>query len=560
MLEALIAIVITLVVLAGIILLVYSVLNRKNASHVKSGKHMVNSIKTVGVSSSLSDSNTKGNSGSVRVSSSQFSSGMVSEKVRNRFVGMGVFAIAVFGTLAAKIFSMQVVSGSDYAKQAQQNLYTSVSTAAPRGRILDANGLALVRNRASLTVLADGDVAADRSLVQRLSVLLGIPHNIVRQRIQDTSSGAQSQRVVASDVSLRDAAFISEHTDAFPGIVTQTRTVREYPWGALAAHVLGYTGPVSQDDQKIQLAGSDIELGDIVGKAGVEASYESLLAGDHGKRTVLTDADGTILQVVSEIDPTKGNDIYLTINAPVQQVADKALAALIAPSGTIGSGKGTAGSLVCLDATTGGVVAMANFPTYTPESFIGGISQEVWDLFSTEASHYPLLNRSIAGTYPAASTFKAFTGMAGLKHGFVDATRQWDCQGIWTGFGTEFPQACWNTSGHGHLDFHQGVVVSCDTVFYEIAKSFYTARGSVGNTAMQDFIMKFGFGKTTGIDLAGEETGRIPTPEWKAEYFKDVPEEATWMPGDISNMAIGQGLCSCHASPDGNGLCGSSYG
>ncbi|MGI6105475.1 MAG: penicillin-binding protein 2 [Raoultibacter sp.] len=542
MLSAIIAIIVTLVILVAIVLIVFAVRNRKGPSKVKSGKHSVQSISSVGVSSKADNYRKPGNrSAPIRVNEPASSASNMMDSLKSRFVAMGVFAAAVFGALGIRLWNMQILDSEEYLEQAELNTYTTVSTTAPRGLIYDAAGVPLVKNRSSLTVLANAEVANDRDVVQRLSVLLGIPHNIVRQRIMDTSSGAQSQRIVASDVGLRNVAFISEHASAFPGVSTESRTVREYPYGALAAHVLGYTGLMSEEELQTQKEGVVYEMGDTIGKTGVEASYDSILAGDHGQRVVVADADGTVRQVVSETEPTKGNDIYLTIKAQVQQVADRALAAMVAPEGVIGKGKGTAASLVCLDVTDGGVVALSNYPTYTPESFIGGISQEVWDLFNTTESHYPLLNRAIAGTYPAASTFKAFTGLAGLEFGFADDKREWDCQGTWTGFGANDPQSCWDLSGHGHLGFRTGVVVSCDTVFYEIAKSFYDARDTVGNTAMQDFIKRYGFGKQTGIDLSGEEAGRIPTPEWKQDYFKDVPEEASWKPGDLSNMSIGQG-------------------
>jgi penicillin-binding protein 2 len=299
--------------------------------------------------------------------------------------------------------------------------------------------------------------------------------------------------------------------------------------------VLGYTGTASSDDLSNVTDGRDIEMGDAVGKSGIEQSYDDVLAGDHGQRMLITNASGEVQQVVSETDPTQGNDIYLTIAAPVQYAADTALRELVT------GGTGTAAALVCIDVETGGVVAMSNYPTYEPEHFIGGISQDMWDAYQTEESHYPLMNRAIAGTYPAASCFKAFTGLAGLTYGFADATRTWDCTGTWTGFGDEYPQKCWQHSGHGYLTFREGIVVSCDVVFYEIAKDFYNARASIGDDAMQDFIKEFGYSALTNIDLSGEAQGRIPTPEWKAEYFRDVPTEAQWLPGDISNMVIGQG-------------------
>lgn len=546
MLVAIIASVVTLIVVAIVVVMLFKWNNDRKGTHAQASKKKITNISSVGVSSSYLKEKKRGGSPHGDTVSD---SGMGTIKsTRSRFWVMGIFAAGVFSALAAKVGSMQLFNSSDYEKEAQENLYRSVSTPAPRGLIFDAEGTPLVQNRTSLVVLADADVIQNRDVVQRLSVVLGIPHNIIRQRILDASGGAQSQRVVAADVSLRNVAFISEHSDAFPGITTQTRTTRQYPWGALAAHVLGYTGAISEEDLANPLEGVDHQLGDIVGQGGVEGAYENVLAGTHGKRVVKADAEGGLREVVSETDPEKGNDLYLTIKAPVQKVADKALAALVAPeNGVIGSGKGTAASLVCMDVRDGSIVALASYPTYTPESLIGDtISDDLWASLTSDESHYPLLNRAISGRYPAASTFKAFTGLAGLEYGFAsskaeDPKGSWTCSGTWTGFGSEYPQDCWDTYGHGTLGFRSGVVVSCDVVFYEIAKDFWEARNTIGETAFQDYIKKFGFAKKTGIDLSGELEGRIPTPEWKAEYFRDVPENRGWLPGDMSNMSIGQG-------------------
>ncbi|MCL1798288.1 MAG: penicillin-binding protein 2 [Eggerthellaceae bacterium] len=540
MLTAGIVIAITLVLCTVAALVLYSVRNKRKSTHV-GGRHAVASIDTIDITASLSEAKRWGGS-DIQVSGFEESAMGLVDRLRSRFMAMGVLTAAIFGTLGIRLWSMQVLLGEDYAQQARQNLYSTVSTVAPRGYIFDADGVPLVKNRTTQTVLASAEVASDRSVVQRLSVLLGIPHNVVRERIRDTSSGAQSQRIVASDVSLREIAFIAEHSTAFPGVSTQSRTVREYPWGALGAHVLGYAGVVAPEQLKNPDEGTNVMMGDITGKSGVEASYNRLLAGDHGQRVVIADVDGTVREVVSETAPTKGNDVYLTLRAPIQQVADKALAAMIAPiDGVIGTGRGVTASLVCIDVRDGGIAALSNYPTYTPESFVGGISTEEYELLNADESHHPLLNRAVAGTYPAASTFKAFTGLAGLEYGFADKERKWVCDGWWTGFGEAYGQGCWNLYGHGPLDFRTGIVVSCDVVFYEIAKGFYEARDKIGDTAMQDFIKRFGFSGPTGVDLKGEATGIIPTPAWRLEYYRDVPEEAPWRPGDLSNMSIGQG-------------------
>ncbi|WP_165246906.1 penicillin-binding protein 2 [Adlercreutzia sp. ZJ141] len=541
MLIAIIAALVALVLTAAAVVIVLNMV-RKNRSESVGVKKSAATIDSVGVKSTLSDYMPKhANHGTAASSSSQPVT-VPADVLRPRFLAMGALVAGVFATLLAKLWSMQILAGSKYASESEENRYSVVSTPAPRGYVYDADGLALVKNRSSLTVLADPDVADNRDVLLRLSTVLGVPYNVVRQRVKDASSGAQSQRVVASDARMRDVAFISEHADAFPGVTVETRAVRDYPYGALAAHALGYTGSVSEDELGNMAAGRDIELGDDVGKSGVESTYDNLIAGDHGQRKVMADSKGNVVEVVSETQPTRGSDVYLCIKGPVQYAADKALAELIAPDdGVIGSGAGTAGAVVVLDIADGGIVAMSSYPTFAPSTFTGGIPQEVWDLYNTEESHYPLMNRAISGSYPAASTYKAFTSMAALEYGFATDTSTWTCTGSWDGWNTGQPQMCWEHSGHGTLDLYGGIVNSCDVVFYEIAKAFWDNQETVGETALQDYLRKFRFGEYTGIDLSGEAQGRIPTPEWKAEHFADYPEEAVWKGGDMTNMIIGQG-------------------
>ncbi|MBQ9020885.1 MAG: penicillin-binding protein 2 [Eggerthellaceae bacterium] len=533
MLFALIAGIVTLIVLTvGVV--VFLRRRREGQAQRAVSKQHVNAINTVGVVAE-EQSTGFGTKAPVQVPEEEAIVGTPAEPLRGRFVAVAVFAAAVFGSLSAKLWSMQIMQQEEFARKAQQNLFTTVYKPAPRGQIYEYSEEALIKNRSAFTVLADAEVANNRDVIGRLSALLGIPAPVVRQRILNASSGAQNTRVVAGDVSLRNLAFIGEHADAFPGVSCENRTMRVYPYGTLAAHVLGYTGTVSEEELKNVPEGRDIQSGDIVGKNGIEASFDDVLSGDHGSRTMLIDASGNVLQVLSETDPTRGNDVYLTIKGSVQQVADETAANYV-----IG-GACTATAIVCLDVRDGSIVAMANYPTYAPGSFVGGISESVWEEFNTEKSHYPLMNRSIAGAYPAASTFKAFTAMAGLNHHIIDEKSETDCTGIWTGFGDSFPQACWELDGHGLQDVIHGIANSCDSFFYDVGKGFYDHRDELGLTAMQDYIQQFGFGRQTGIDLYGEASGRIPTPEWKAEYFHDAPEEAAWRAGDYTNMVIGQG-------------------
>lgn len=557
MLPAILAGLATLALIVFVVVMVSRRRNRKNRSVVSASRGL-RTIDTFGVEPAKQKTGF-GVTGHTQVAEHTTASAGAGSAVEGRFVAMGVVAAAIFGSLAAKLFSMQVLSSSYYKDASASNLFTTVYTPAPRGIIYDAGGVPLVTNRSSYAVLAEAGVANNHDVVQRLSTLMGIPKQVVRQRILDTTSGAQASRVVQNDATLREVAFISEHSPAFPGITCEMRTQRVYPYGALAAHVLGYTGTASEQDLANASAGQNLQSGDMVGKSGVESYYEELLAGDHGARTMLTDAAGNVKEVTSTTAPLRGNDIYLTIRGPVQSAADQILRDIVAPGGVLGQGSGTGAGLVCLDATNGEVIALSNFPTFSPASFIGGISQDTWNEFSSADSYYPLMDRVVQGTYPAASTFKAFTSMAALDNGIADATSGFDCSGTWTGFGTAFAQKCWLTTGHGHLDLVGGIAHSCDVVFYEIAKGFYQS-STLPETALQDSIMSYGFGSKTGIDLAGEASGRIPTPAWKAEYFKDAPEEAVWQGGDMTNMSIGQGYVLVTPLQIAAGYCGIARG
>ncbi len=548
MLTAIIAAIIAAAIAIVIILVVFVVLTHNKEPHVAK-KSDVRQLENIGVggSSGDGDEGSRDQTGEVHVSYDNDASAVKkpAEMLSTRFAILGGLSVVVFGVLAARLWSMQVMAGEEYADEAENNLNTTLSTPAPRGCIYDSTGVVLVSNKASQTVLADADVVEDNDLVRRLSTVLGVPPNVVRSRINDTTQGAQSQRVVASDVRLRDVVFISEHSDAFSGVSTETRTVRDYPYGALCAHVLGYTGSPTEEMLENTVEGRLIESTDTVGLSGIESYYDNLLSGDHGQRTVMVDASGNVMNIVSETEASKGNDIYLTINAAAQYVADTSLASTIAPGGAIGTGKGVAGSIVGIDVRDGSVIVMSSYPTFDPANFTGSISTSVWDLYSAPGAYAPLNNRAINGQYAAASTFKAFTSMAGLYYGFATDSSYWTCNGSWDGFGTGDVQYCWDHGGHGTLNLHEGIVHSCDVVFYEIAKQFFThgpeGTGEVSDTALQDYLAKFNFGKATGIDLAGESVGRIPTPEWKAEQWRNVPSEATWHGGDYTNMIIGQG-------------------
>lgn len=465
----------------------------------------------------------------------------------SRLVGFAAVIGAIFAALLARLWSMQLVSSDEYTKEAESNRTRTVTTAAPRGRILDRNGAEIVSNRSSLTVVADADVADDEVEMQLLANLIGMPRQAVYRKVIDSSEGAQSVRTVATDVSRRVVAYLGEHPAAFSGVSVQQRSQRSYPQGTLAAHVVGYTGTVTAE--QLEASGSDdssvqYKSGDVVGQAGVEAMYESILQGIRGEQTVYVDSNGKILQSSTKIDPQSGSDVVLTIDSGIQKAAEDSLEKVLTELRQKGKNP-AGGSVVCLDCTNGEVLAMASAPTFSPSIFVGGIANSDWEGLTNEASNYPLLNRAISGQYPSASTIKPFTSFAALVNGIATPQSGYVCNGWWTGLGEAYGMWCHNHDGHGGLNLQQGITFSCDVVFYEIGKGFSNSSNKDG---MQQKFRQYGFGSATGIDLPSEAVGRVPDAAWKWDYFSSLPDaDREWHPGDYCNIAIGQGdiLVTC---------------
>ena len=477
-----------------------------------------------------------------------------SEKTSSsRLVGLVAMVGAAFSVLVARLWSMQLVSSEEYAEQAERNRTSTVYTQAPRGRILDRKGREIVGNRPSLTVVASSDVLEDEVEMTLLANLIGMPMQAVRRKIQDTTEGQQSPRTVSVDVSRRVVAFIGEHHELFPGVDIQERTQRSYPHGSLAAHVVGYTGTVTSDQLEASANAEDggvvYRSGDIVGQTGVELQYESVLQGARGEQSVYVDADGNVLEYSTNIRPQSGSDLVLTLDLDIQQAAEDSLARVMEQLRDTGY-EAEGGCVVAMDCTNGEVIAMASAPTFSPNLFTGGISTADWDALQDEKSHFPMMNRAIGGQYPSGSVIKPLTSFAALDYGIANTGTTWDCPGwwTWTGDPNGLPyMKCWWESGHGTLDLADGITFSCDVVFYEIGKGFYNADNSQG---MQETFRRYGLGSKTGIDLPGEEAGRVPDPDWKWDYFKALgysDEDCTWKGGDNCNIAIGQGdlLVTC---------------
>ncbi len=458
------------------------------------------------------------------------------EQLKPRFAAFGIIVLLVLGALSIRLWSMQVLSGDEYAALAENNRIREYTLDSQRGRILDRNGIPLITNRPSMAVAVAPSAKNDDDLLLALSTLLDMPIQEIRDRASSLREEALKPRVVAIDVPMDVVAYLAENEARFPGVEVQTIAVREYPMGTLGAHLLGYTGEISEE----QLEDAELEgylLGDIVGKTGAEREFETVLQGDRGYQRLEVDATGSPRRIIEQVDPIPGRDVILTIDAGVQEVTENALRSALDEAHADDFTAAKAGAAVAVDIKTGEIIAMASVPGYDPELFLGGISQVEWEKLTDKDSEYPLTNRAISAQYPPASTFKAITGLAGLEHGVTTEWSTFYCPGRWTEMGEQWPKWCWKHSGHHNITFHTGVEESCDTVFYEIGYEFYKQ----GDEKLQKFAREFGLGEKLGIDLPGEVRGRVPDAAWKADYNENYPEYIKWLPGDTVNIAIGQG-------------------
>ena len=463
---------------------------------------------------------------------------------KQRLQGLAITTAGVLGVITARLWGMQLLSSDDYAELAESNRTRTVTTRAPRGRIIDRNGIELVSNRPSLAVVGEKDLLDDEVKVRLLANLLGMPYVAVRRKIQSETEGAQNLRTIAADVSLRQVAYMGEHPDIFTGASVEERTQRIYPLGDLCAHVLGYTGNPTQEQLDASGSGGlgtiSYEAGDTVGQSGVEYQYENVLQGIRGEQIVYVDANGRVVEQATSVAPTSGSDVVLTIDAKIQRGAEAGLSHAIQASRDKGNASCKAGAIVVLDATNGDVLALASAPTYSPSAFIGGISADDWSQISSEKADWPMVNRAVSGQYMSASTIKPLSTFAALDYGIATKDSHYVCEGFWTGFGKEYGKYCWNHDGHGGLSLRDGITYSCDVVFYEIAKGFFLSEDH--KEGLQETFRRWGLGTAFGIDLPGEAVGRVPDAKWKWDYFSDYSEaDRTWQGGDTTNIAIGQG-------------------
>lgn len=430
------------------------------------------------------------------------------------------FVLILFAILYARFYYLQIVQQEHYHTLAEANRISILPLVPNRGLILDRNGKPLAQNYSAYTleIIPKKIKDLDATLDELATVIDITPTD--RQRFKKLLKESKRFKSLPIRGRLTDAEIAAFATNRywFPGIEIKARVFRQYPEKEIVSHVVGYISRIN--DQDLEQLELNRELPNYrgsqhIGKIGLEQSYERQLHGTTGFEEVETDAAGRSIRVLSRTPPTPGNNLILSLDLGLQQAAEKAFGE-------------RRGALVALDPNNGEVLAFVSKPGYDNNLFIGGIDQENWKLLNNSIDR-PLNNRALRGVYPPGSTFKPFMALAALELGKRTPEYSMSDPGYFSLPGSAHRFRDWKPGGHGRVDLHKSIVVSCDTYYYSLAND-------LGIDNIHSFIGQFGLGRKTGIDVEGEASGLLPSSAWKMNQYKQK-----WFAGDTISVAIGQG-------------------
>ena len=443
-------------------------------------------------------------------------------RFQTRVLTIQLVVLVCFVLLLSRLFYLQVIRHDDLLEQAEDNRTAILPTVPPRGTILDRNGVVLASNYSAYTLeITPAKVHDLESTIDELAELVDIqPRDRKRfKRLREESKSFDSLPIRTRLSDEEVARFSAQHY-RFPGVDIKARLFRQYPYGELASHVIGYIGRINaKDKERIE---EDDEDGnyrgtEYIGKLGVEQKYERELHGITGVQEVETSAGGRAIRRLSSRPAIPGHNIVLSIDIQLQKLIED----LYGPR---------RGALVAMDPKTGEVLAFVSKPTFDPNLFVEGIDVENWQALS-ESIDKPLLNRALRGTYPPGSTYKPFMALGALTTGKRSASTIINDSGSWTYGGHTFRSH--GDGGLGPVDMVRSIVLSSNVYYYSLANE-------MGVDAIHDFMKPLGFGQITGIDLPGEVRGVLPSTEWKRNTYKR-PEQKKWFGGETISLGIGQG-------------------
>jgi penicillin-binding protein 2 len=464
---------------------------------------------------------------------------------------LGIVALAVFALLFFRLWSLQVLSGEKYLKEAQNNQLRVIRVEAPRGPILDREGRVIVGNTPGTAVkLWVGDMPKKQgryAMIKRLATVLNVPTGRLAKEVDDRKVDPLTPITVKTAVHDDQVYYLEEHASEFPGVQIQQTYLRDYPYQSLAAQVLGYVGEISPQELKAkQKSKLDYEPGDTMGKSGVEAKYDGYLRGVAGAAQIRVDSLGhpqSPLEIRRDARP--GTAVRLTIDIKLQRAAERAIREGIALARANKHYNVGGGAIIALDPRDGAVRAMASYPTYKPSVYVGRIDPKklapLLDNRAAKAANYPGLDRVTQVAYPPGSTWKPVTALAAMQEHLLSPYASIQCTGSATYGLDKQVFKNWDPYVNRPMTLPEALATSCDTYFYDVGNRFYEG-GDAERSRLQQWARRFGFGAPTGLDIGNEAPSWqtiVPTPAWRKKTFKSDWDKA-WNPGDSIQLAIGQ--------------------
>jgi penicillin-binding protein 2 len=458
---------------------------------------------------------------------------------------LGMLALAVFAVLFLRLWALQVLSGEQYLQAARNNQLRAVRLQAPRGVIRDRKGRALVTNRPGVAIqIWPADLPDTwperRAELRRLARVLGIPVRRIFEAINRRKGDPLTPVTVKESPRRDQVLYLAEHQAEYPGVDIRATYLREYPFGRLAAQLLGHVGEISPEQLKAR-RGRGYRAGDKIGQAGVEAAYDAYLRGRPGEARMRVDSLGhPQSELVPSTQARAGYSLRLTLDIQLQRAAERALEHGIALAQGEGEWAANGGAIVALDPRDGAILALASNPTFHPGVYVGRVEPRALRRLVNERAakeaNYPALNRALEGVYPPGSTFKPITALAALEEHLIQPYSPLACTGSYLAYKQTFDN--WDPYVNEAMTLPTALERSCDTYFYELGNMFYSLPQERGHP-FQAWASRFGFGQRTGIDVGPESSGLLPTPEWREANFTGFDRE--WRPGFSIQLAIGQG-------------------
>jgi len=446
-----------------------------------------------------------------------------------RVILSSVISMILLGIVIARLVQLQVVDHEQFAEQSQGNRIRIEAVPPTRGLIFDRNGTVLAENLPAyqLELIPEQVPELDDTLSRLARIGLIREEDIPRFNSLAQSGPRFKPVTLRSRLTDDEIAHFAVQRPRFPGVDLQPRLVRHYPDGELIAHAIGYVGALSTADLQ-RLDGAAYAGTSHTGKTGVEHFNEDMLHGDVGYQQVVTNALGRQVPVETRdaaenlpdrVSPVPGANLYLSLDLDVQRVAYEQMA-------------GRRGAVVAINPNNGEILALVSTPSFDPNAFATGMSPSEYDALQSNEDR-PLFNRAVLGTYPPGSTIKPMLSLAALEVGATNLTRRSVCFGWYSLPGSTHRYRDWQPGGHGEVDLHDAIEQSCDVYFYEISRD-------IGIDTMHRYLTQFGLGSETGLDMAGEADGLVPSREWKRQAFRERADQV-WFPGETIIASIGQG-------------------